>query len=265
MSPAAGGQQGGASLSRRAVVEPGGGRSGSWRFDERGASASSLHGAWPEVDAAPRERAVARCRPSGAAVVLGSTQAGTDVDAVRAAAAGLAVARRRSGGGLVLVEPGDPLWLDVWVPASDPLWEPDVLASFDWLGEVWARALGSLGLEVDVHRGRLEDPGGWGRRLCFGAVGAGEVVSTACAGRVHKVVGLSQRRTRAGSWFHGACPLRSDPGRLTGVLAGTEARRRQAERWLRATAPGLSTLLGTDEDATSLADRLVAAFVAALP
>jgi lipoate-protein ligase A len=236
-----------------------------WRHDERTAGASVLHAGWPEVDAAPGERAVARCRPTGAAVVLGSTQAETDVDVARATAAGLTVARRRSGGGLVLVEPGDPLWLDVWVPASDPLWEPDVLASFDWLGRAWARALGSVGLDVDVHRGRLEDPGGWGRRLCFGAVGAGEVVTAADARRVRKVVGISQRRTRTGSWFHGACPLGADQGRLTGVLAGSEATRRQAERWLRDMAPGLSTLLGTDEDAASLADRLAASFAAALP
>lgn len=252
-------------MSPRAPGEPGGGRGVPWRHDERTAGASMLHAGWPEVDAAPGQRAVARCRPTGAVVVLGSAQAATDVDAGRAAAAGLTVARRRSGGGLVLVEPGDPLWLDVWVPASDPLWEPDVLASFDWLGRTWARALETVGLEVDVHRGRMEDPGGWGRRLCFGAVGAGEVVTAAAAGRAQKVVGLSQRRTRAGSWFHGACPLVADPSRLTGVLAGSGETRRQAERWLRATAPGLATLLGTAEDASSLADRLAASFVSALP
>ena len=242
----------------------GSGCSGSWRHDERQASAAVLHAVWPEVDAAPRQRAVARCRPAGPAVVLGSTQPITDVDPARAAATGLDVVRRRSGGGLVLVEPADPLWVDVWVPADDPLWEPDVLVSFEWVGQVWARALASLGLETEVHLGRLDDPGGWGRRLCFGAVGAGEVVSSS-GGRSVKVVGISQRRTRAGSWFHGACPLGGSPERLARVLAGTDELRRQAASWLQARVPGLVTLLGTGEAPVSLAERLAAAFSAALP
>ncbi len=208
---------------------------------------------------------MARCRPTAGAVVLGSTQPASDVDEERAAAAGLEVVRRRSGGGLVLVEPDDPLWVDVWVPAADPLWQADVLASFEWVGQVWAHALASLGLAVDVHHGRLDDPGGWGRRLCFGAVGAGEVVSRADRGPSAKVVGLSQRRTRNGSWFHGACPLGGDPGRTAGVLALPVAERGRAEAWLQEHAPGLAALLGTDEDAASLADRLAAAFLAALP
>ena len=83
------------------------------------------------------------CRPTGPAVVLGSTQR-TDGRRRRApTAAGLDVVRRRSGGGAVLVAPDDPVWIDVWVPAGDPLWTADVTRAFAWLGTAWAGALGA--------------------------------------------------------------------------------------------------------------------------
>ncbi|HMK10933.1 MAG TPA: hypothetical protein VK461_05105, partial [Acidimicrobiales bacterium] len=49
------------------------------------------------------------------ALVLGSAQSLVDVP-------GLAVCQRRSGGGAVLVRPGEVLWVDVIVPRGDPLW-----------------------------------------------------------------------------------------------------------------------------------------------
>ena len=64
----------------------------------------------------PERRRVAVCRPTGPAVVLGSTQSPDVVDADAAAVGGVAVVRRRSGGGAVLVTPEDPVWIDLWVP-----------------------------------------------------------------------------------------------------------------------------------------------------
>jgi len=186
-----------------------------WRIEERVAPAGALHASWPSAERDPSTRALARCRPTGSAVVLGSTQPSDTVDAAAARAAGLSVVRRRSGGGAVLVTPDDPVWIDAWIPAGDPLWTADVTRAFAWLGRLWATALGDLGLTGVTVQGH--GPGActrWSSLVCFGGVGAGEV---SVDGR--KAVGLAQRRNRHGAWFHGACVLRWEPAPLLAVLA----------------------------------------------
>lgn len=148
------------------------------------------------------------------AVVLGSAQPEGTVDAARAVAAGIDVARRPSGGGAVLVTPGDALWAEVFLPAGDPLWSDDVRVAFHWLGRVWAGALGRLGLGAGWHDGPLlTSP--WSRLVCFAGLGPGEV---RVEGR--KVVGLSQRRTRTHARFQCCALLRWDPAGLLGLLTG---------------------------------------------
>ena len=69
-----------------------------------------------------------------------------DVDACRRA--GVDVVKRRSGGGVVLVEPGAMCWFDVVVPAGDARFASvagDVGASMRWLGGQIAAALAQLG------------------------------------------------------------------------------------------------------------------------
>jgi len=157
------------------------------------------------------------------AVVLGSTQpAPPPQDAVE-------VVRRRSGGGAVLVAPADPLWVDVDVPADDPLWSEDVGASFGWLGRAWADALGG-GV---VHEGAFE-PGRWGRTVCFAGRGPGEVFVDGA-----KVVGLAQRRTRAGARFQCAVLAAWEPGPLIDVVV-PGAERADARRELAGVARGVA-------------------------
>jgi len=160
------------------------------------------------------------CDVTAPAVVLGSTQG----DATLApGAAGLGVTRRRTGGGAVLVEPGRVVWADVVVPAGDRLWQADVGRAVWWLGDVWAAALAELGLAgAAVHRGGLvRTP--WSATVCFAGLGPGEV---SVGGR--KVVGISQRRTRAGALFQCAVPLAWDAAPLLAALALTPAERREA-------------------------------------
>ncbi|MCU1372193.1 MAG: hypothetical protein JWO77_3387, partial [Ilumatobacteraceae bacterium] len=57
------------------------------------------------------------------AVVLGSTQRLDVVDGPAAAEAGIEVARRRSGGGAVYLDPDGAIWIDVLLPVADPRWE----------------------------------------------------------------------------------------------------------------------------------------------
>ena len=212
-----------------------------WRFEERVEAASSLHSSWPAVDARPGERAVARCRVTAPALVLGSTQPEAVIDLRRAEAAGVSVVRRRSGGGAVLVTPGDPVWIDLWVPAGDPLWQHDVGRAFNWLGTAWVDALRGCGLTgLTAHREGYVASTRWSGLVCFGGVGTGEVVTE--DGR--KVVGLAQRRNRDGAWFHGACVLRWDPAPLLDLLVLPAAERRSAELDLARVVAGVSDLAG---------------------
>jgi len=179
-------------------------------------SASSFHARTLDVDPAPEVWAFAVDR---AALVLGSTQRPDVVDDAACAAAGVEVVRRRSGGGLVLLEPGAAVWFDVVVPAAalrDAGVGDDVGASMRWLGRHVVTALGDLGVDgVDVHRGGMDACSSWCPLVCFAGIGPGEVL------RDHvKLVGLSQRRTRAGARFQCAVHVTWSPDHLTPLLAG---------------------------------------------
>lgn len=235
---------------------------GNWRVDERRGDAAAMHTAWPEVETSPGRRAVAVCRVPRPSVVLGSTQPSEVVDASRAARSGVAVARRRSGGGAVLVTPGEPVWIDLWLPAADPLWSDDVDRAFDWVGDTWVAALQNVGLpDLAAHRSGPRSCTSWSALVCFGGVGRGEVV--AADGR--KVVGLAQRRTRAGAWFHGACAMRWDPTPLLELLALQPSERAAAALDLDGAAVGVSDLAA--EAGSPLVDHgaLAAALIDALP
>jgi lipoate-protein ligase A len=157
------------------------------------------------------------------AVVLGSTQSFDVVDVGRAEAAGFSVVRRRSGGGVVILQPDDHVWIDVTVPRGHRLWNDDVERATWWLGDVWctvlrdvvqdvpneaanAAATGSLPgggspLEWAVYRDKLVATAPE-RAVCFASVGPGEVVRREMnAGVNHKVVGISQRRTKDAARF----------------------------------------------------------------
>jgi lipoate-protein ligase A len=84
----------------------------------------------------------------------------------------------------------------------------------EWLGEAWALALADLGHPGGaVHRGGLEC-GVLGPVVCFAGTGPGEVLVEG-----EKVVGISQRRTRAGARFQCSVPLRWDARRHAALLA----------------------------------------------
>jgi lipoate-protein ligase A len=152
-------------------------------------------------------RAVRIVHVTETALVLGSTQAAVE-------ARGVEVVRRHSGGGAVLVGPAEVVWIDVLVPAGDPLWQDDLGRAFHWLGQVWVDALVDLGVEDAAwHEGALVCTP-WSRQVCFGGLGAGEVT---VAGR--KAVGLAQRRTRAGALFQCAALLRWDAKAMVELLS----------------------------------------------
>ncbi len=137
---------------------------------------------------------------TNAAYVLGSAQREDSVDAAAASDRGIALVRRRSGGGGVLLMPGEFVWLDVVVPSGDPLWDDDIGRSMLWLGELWAEALAPWMADLQTHHGRFE-PSPWSTAVCFAGRGPGEVCEPGGA----KVVGISQRRTRRGARLQSMC------------------------------------------------------------
>jgi lipoate-protein ligase A len=149
-------------------------------------------------------------------LVLGSTQPDTSVDLDAARSLNAEVVRRRSGGGGVLLMPGEFVWLDLVVPSGDPLWRDDVADAMVWVGELWQEALGSLGAADGsaVHHGRLV-PSEWSQVVCFAGAGAGEVMRGDS-----KLVGISQRRTRSWARMQSMCHLRWRPDIAAALVAG---------------------------------------------
>ncbi|MGE0137883.1 MAG: hypothetical protein AB7L17_06895 [Ilumatobacteraceae bacterium] len=192
-----------------------------WTIEHHRGSAREFHLREPASSHHDVERAARRAawwlEVDSAALVLGSAQPDTTVDHDACRAAGVEVVRRRSGGGAVLLVPGECVWLDVIVPPGDRLWDTDVGHSMWWLGEVWAEALVALGCDdVRVHRGPLQHTD-WSRLVCFDSLGAGEVT---VGGR--KAVGISQRRTREWARLQSSVHLATgdDPSaRLVALLA----------------------------------------------
>ncbi|HEX6337698.1 MAG TPA: hypothetical protein VFZ85_12140 [Jiangellaceae bacterium] len=173
--------------------------------------------------------------PERPALVLGSGQRDEVADLQRAQARGIEVVRRRSGGGAVLLIPGDCLWIDVLLPRNDRRWVDDVGLSADWLGDTWCRSLAKLGVAGALHRGRLERTG-WGPLVCFAALGPGEVTVD---GR--KVVGISQRRTRDVARFQCLVHRVWDPQLLLDLLrlSADDRIRGRAELRDAAAGPGI--------------------------
>jgi lipoate-protein ligase A len=130
------------------------------------------------------------------ALVLGSTQLDAVADHRAARELDVAVVRRRTGGGAVFLAPREHLWIDVTISIDDPLWRADVAHAFDWLGRTWVAALGEVGVPDAVVNDTAVCHSVLGRLICFAGLGFGEVSTPR-----GKVVGLAQRRARAGAWF----------------------------------------------------------------
>jgi lipoate-protein ligase A len=159
-----------------------------WTVEHHELAAGDFHRRMPDDLAGPE---IWIATIPGPALVLGSTQSDDLIDRRTAAADGYEVCRRRSGGGLVHIDPATDCWIDAIVPRQSDLWHDDVGRAFHWIGQLWAEVLADSlgeGPAPVVHRGPAR---GSGQLWCFGGLGSGEVTIGG-----YKVVGLSQRRTR---------------------------------------------------------------------
>lgn len=131
------------------------------------------------------------------AIVLGVAQRDDVIDGAAAQANGIAVVRRRSGGGAVWLDASSVSWIDVLIGVNDPLWRTDVGEAFWWLGDLWANGLRTYDSSLDVaaYRGSLRT-NEWSKLICYSGLGPGEVTIGGA-----KVVGISQKRTREAALF----------------------------------------------------------------
>lgn len=140
------------------------------------------------------ERALWWCDVSSAALIVGSSQSESLIDGECATRHDIDVVRRRSGGGLVYVDPTDSVWIDITIPVNDSLWTVDITTSMLWLGDVFVNAFSSW-VNADVYNGSFS-AGEFGRAVCFASHSPGEVFVGD-----RKLVGISQRRTRDSARF----------------------------------------------------------------
>ncbi|ACU54185.1 biotin/lipoate A/B protein ligase [Acidimicrobium ferrooxidans DSM 10331] len=181
-----------------------------WRTLRLRAPASVIHRWWPADEGSPW---LLSAEPTAPTVVLGSTTRVDAIDAASLVAKGYDIVRRGSGGGAVVVAPGEQAWFHVFVPASDPRLDPHLGRSFLWLGEAVAEALGALGVaDVTVVR-EVPERVPLSTQVCFAGWGWGEV---AVGG--NKVAGLAQRRRRGGAIFQVAVLWRDRQRELVDAL-----------------------------------------------
>jgi len=189
-------------------------RSGSseWQVVRSQSTASEFHGLEIPDPPAPQIWVHEIIRP---ALVLGSTQRHDQVDLDACEHRGFEVVRRRSGGGAVLLVPGEVVWVDLILPTGGPGWSPDVHRPMVWLGERLAAAFRAAGdSDVAVHDAAMVTTA-YSRLVCFDGTGPGELTRSDGS----KLVGISQRRTRAAARLQCCWYSSYDPNVLSSLLA----------------------------------------------
>ncbi|MEM9515004.1 MAG: hypothetical protein AAGA42_09105 [Actinomycetota bacterium] len=177
----------------------------------RRGTVGELHAALPS---APPHPELWRMAPTASAVVLGSSQPDELIDFEAAQQQGVSVVQRHSGGGAVLVDPATTAWFDAIIPADAPGWSHDIHRPMRWLGERLAAAFRQVdpGLAAQVQHEVVDTP--WSRLLCFDGLGVGELTVDG-----HKLVGMSQRRTREYARVQCSWYQRNEQSRLVGLLS----------------------------------------------
>lgn len=131
------------------------------------------------------------------------------------------------------------VWVDLLVPAGDPLWQPDVGKAAWWVGDSWAQALAGVGIEgATVWKAGMRRSA-WSDRVCFAGTGPGEVLIGAA-----KAVGVSQRRTRTAALFQTAAAVTWAPAELLGFLSLAADERRRAVSDLAGAVVGVGAVAG---------------------
>ena len=152
--------------------------------------------------------------PKQSALVLGSTQNLSIVDSTECRKRGIEIVKRHSGGGAVLLSSETTVWIDVVLPATHELSVSDIGQAPLWLGKLFQQVLTDLGVaDLTLHETAMEKTD-WSTLICFAGRGPGEVFTS----NGHKVVGISQRRTREWARFQIVVSLAWRPEILLALL-----------------------------------------------
>lgn len=179
---------------------------------KRTATAEELHAVTPIRRDGVR---LVRCIPESMTLVLGSRQSEHLIDLERAAQRNVEVIRRRSGGGIVLVDPHRSLWIDIEIGADDPRHVAEPLGMMEQVGRWWLAALTTLDCHLpDIWQfvGQSESSSS-GELVCFAGHSHGELMQ----GEL-KLVGLSQRRTRDGARVQGQLHFADPTDEILGLI-----------------------------------------------
>jgi lipoate-protein ligase A len=135
------------------------------------------------------------------------------IDISAAAALGIGLVRRPTGGSAILHEGPDlELTYSVTAAEDDFAGADDLLATYRWIGAALEAGLRRLGAPVEMVPVRPSDPAAM-PAFCFARTGSYELE---VAGR--KLVGSAQRRQGAGFLQHGSVMLGAAPERLRRVF-----------------------------------------------
>jgi lipoate-protein ligase A len=136
------------------------------------------------------------------------------IDLEAAAALGIGLVRRPTGGSAILHEGPDlELTYSVTAAADDFAGAGELLSTYRWIGTALEAGLRRLGAPVEMVPVQPSDPAAM-PTFCFARTGSYEIE---IAGR--KLVGSAQRRQGAGFLQHGAVLLGAAPERLRRVFA----------------------------------------------
>jgi lipoate---protein ligase len=176
------------------------------------------------------------------ALLLGMSQQRELLDEAACRAAGIAIHRRQSGGGVVLADER-LLMLDLALPHGDPMASADLTMAYRWLGEAATRALESLGgtvrmVSIDEARADTRALVAPLKDVCFAGRSPYEVL----AGE-RKIVGLAQVRRRPGALFQLGIYTRWEPQRTARLLVLAPEARPALEQRLGERVAGLADVV----------------------
>lgn len=133
------------------------------------------------------------------AIILGAAQRPDEQQLARAAAQGVELVRRKSGGGAVMAG-AEMLSVSVFLPRHHPISKGSTVKAYHWIGALWQKVFASYGLyshlpnteEIARSKQRTELLStDW---ACYGGVAHGELLDQ--QGR--KLLGVAQIRSRYG-------------------------------------------------------------------
>ena len=142
------------------------------------------------------KRTVVLCGAIDFGVVIGSTQKISPALHDYSIRHTTPIHRRSSGGSAVIIEPGNSIWIDIFLPPNDPLASTSIEKTFEVASVGWTAVLASFGVVAETYRGSYSLKSGY-REICFAGRAHGEILVDQ-----KKVVGMAQRRRRIGTYIH---------------------------------------------------------------